>query len=113
MPLKDDLVVLYDLQRADSALDHLAQEGRDKADSVTAATRTQDLAMALYQNGALAFLDVVVAQTTALQAQQAALVIETGRLEASINLIHALGGGWSRQDLPQLTNEPAVTNHPA
>ncbi len=90
-------------------LDNLAQEARDKADSVTAATHTQDLAMALYQNGALAFLDVVVAQTTALQAQQAALAIETGRLTASVNLVHALGGGWSRQDMPHLTDSSAVS----
>ena len=94
-------------------LDHLAQEAQDKADSVAAATHTQDLAMALYQNGALAFLDVVVARTTALQAQQAALSIETRRLQASIGLVHALGGGWSRQDIPQLTDAPAVTNQPA
>ena len=93
-------------------LDHLAQEARDKADSVAAATRTQELALALYQNGALGFLDVVVAQTTALQAQQAALSIETGRLEAGINLIHALGGGWSRQDMPKLSNSAAVTDRP-
>lgn len=93
-------------------LDHLAQEAKDKSDTVTAATHTQDLAMALYQNGALAFLDVVVAQATALQAQQAALSIETGRLEASINLVHALGGGWSRQDMPQLSNSQAVTDRP-
>jgi NodT family efflux transporter outer membrane factor (OMF) lipoprotein len=94
-------------------LDHLAQEAQDKADSVSSATRTQDLALALYQNGALAFLDVVVAQTTALQAQQAALAIETGRLEASVNLIHALGGGWSRQEMPHLTDSAAVTDRPS
>lgn len=93
-------------------LDHLAQEAQDKADSVAAATHTQDLAMALYQNGALAFLDVVVAQTTALQAQQSALSIETSRLVASIDLIHALGGGWSRQDIPRLTGADAVTEQP-
>ena len=81
-------------------LAHLADESTAQAQSVAAATRTQDLALALYQNGALGFLDVVVAQTTALQVQQAALLIETRRLQVSVDLIHALGGGWSDKDLP-------------
>jgi NodT family efflux transporter outer membrane factor (OMF) lipoprotein len=81
-------------------LARLSDEASAEARSVTAATRTQDLALALYQNGALGFLDVVVAQTTALQVQQAALSIETRRLQASVDLIHGLGGGWADSDLP-------------
>jgi outer membrane protein TolC len=81
-------------------LARLADESSAQARSVAAATRIQDLALDLYQNGALSFLDVVVAQTTALQAQQAALSIETRRLQASVDLIHALGGEWSDGNLP-------------
>ncbi|HEX4270494.1 MAG TPA: efflux transporter outer membrane subunit [Rhizomicrobium sp.] len=79
-------------------LNRLADEADAEATSVKAATHTQDLALALYKNGALGFLDVVVAQTTALRAQQAALSIQTRRLQASVGLIRSIGGGWSVQD---------------
>lgn len=77
-------------------LNRLAEAGDAKARSVAAATKTQDLALALYRNGALGFLDVVVAQTTALQAQQAQLTLQTRRLQASVGLIEAIGGGWEK-----------------
>jgi outer membrane protein TolC len=83
-------------------LDRLAQETDSQAVSVRAATHTQTLALALYQNGALGFLDVVIAQTTAFQAQQTALSIQTRRLQASVGLIRAIGGGWLVQDMPDM-----------
>jgi NodT family efflux transporter outer membrane factor (OMF) lipoprotein len=75
-------------------LNRLAEASDSKARSAAAAIRTQELALALYRNGALGFLDVVVAQTTALQAQQAQLALQTRRLQASVGLIKAIGGGW-------------------
>jgi NodT family efflux transporter outer membrane factor (OMF) lipoprotein len=83
-------------------LNRLAEAADARSTSVKAATHTQDLAMALYRNGALGFLDVVVAQTTALDAEEGALSIQTRRLQASIALVHALGGGWSSQQMPDM-----------
>lgn len=83
-------------------LNRLADAADAKARSVAAATKTQNLAMALYRNGALGFLDVVIAQTTALAAQQAQLALQTRRLQASVGLIKAIGGGWSVRELPDI-----------
>jgi outer membrane protein TolC len=83
-------------------LNRLAEAADARATSVKAATHSQDLALALYRNGALGYLDVVVTQTTALQAEQAALQIQTRRLQASVGLIRALGGGWSSSQVPDL-----------
>ena len=81
-------------------LKYLGQEQQQQDAAVTAAQQTLAMAMNLYRDGATNFLDVVVAQTAALQAEEAATSLRTRRLQASVDLIRALGGGWTRQDLP-------------
>ncbi len=64
------------------------------------AAKAQGLALQLYVGGVTSYVDVVVAQETALVAGIAATQAEVGRLQAAVNLIRALGGGWSVADLP-------------
>jgi outer membrane protein TolC len=47
-----------------------------------------------YQAGTLSFLNVVVAQASALNAERAAIDLRSRRLNATVALIKALGGAW-------------------
>ena len=82
-------------------LDHLGTASTDQDEAAAAAQHSLDLAMERYKQGAASYLDVVQAQTAALQAQSEELSLRTQRLRASVQLIRALGGGWSRRQLAQ------------
>jgi NodT family efflux transporter outer membrane factor (OMF) lipoprotein len=82
--VEDNLGQLRDLQ----------QEAMDEQAAANAAEHTQALAMNSYQAGAVSYLDVVTAQTAALQAQRTLQAVQTRQLQASVGLVTALGGGW-------------------
>jgi outer membrane protein, multidrug efflux system len=80
--------------------DRLEQESREQGTALAAAKQVQKLALTLYTGGIDNYLNVTVAQIAALNAQIATIQLKTRRLQTSVALIGALGGGWSRAELP-------------
>jgi NodT family efflux transporter outer membrane factor (OMF) lipoprotein len=78
----------------------LDREGQDEDAGTEAAKRALDIALNLYREGVDSYLEVVTAQTTYLDAEEAALDIQTRQLTADVGLIRALGGGWGTAALP-------------
>ncbi len=94
------LAAFQEVEDALSQIRLLATEAAQEDAAVAAAKQTVRMTTSLYQDGATNFLEVVVAQTAELQAEQDAVDLRTRRAQSAISLIRALGGGWTRDDLP-------------
>ncbi|MEX3964584.1 efflux transporter outer membrane subunit [Paraburkholderia sp. EG286B] len=80
--------------------DKLATEYGQQRDAVTAALKVQTIAMELYTSGLDNYLNVTVAQVAALNAELSAAKVHARRLQAAVDLVGALGGGWTAAALP-------------
>jgi multidrug efflux system outer membrane protein len=73
-----------------------------QAEAVKASTGAAQLSRTQYKEGAVNFLDVIDADRTVLQSQRAAAQLAGLQAVSTVNLIRALGGGWSTA--PALAN---------
>jgi NodT family efflux transporter outer membrane factor (OMF) lipoprotein len=68
--------------------------------AVAASKEAERLTLNQYKAGTVPYSSVITAQTTRLSSEETALTVLSDRLQASVALIQALGGGWSTANLP-------------
>jgi len=74
----------------------LAEEWDAENQAVDAARHALEIANNRYRAGLVTFLDVATAQTEALTQERNAVELQGARLTACVNLIKALGSGWTQ-----------------
>jgi NodT family efflux transporter outer membrane factor (OMF) lipoprotein len=85
-----------------AALRVLQQEAEIQHQATQAAQAAQQIFNNRYVGGIDTYLQVVTAQTTALANERNDIDIMRRQMDASVQLIKALGGGWNVTNLPKL-----------
>lgn len=100
-------VVLSAFQQVEDQLASLAsyaEAASAERRATEASQRAADLADNRYREGAASYLEVVTAQAANLQARRSALDLQTRQRRATVQLVHAVGGGWSADRLGPLAS---------
>jgi NodT family efflux transporter outer membrane factor (OMF) lipoprotein len=83
-----------------AALRILDIENGQQEVAVRAAQRNLDLATERYRLGINSYLNVITAQVSLLSNQQTDVSIRLQQMTSAVQLVMALGGGWSTGDMP-------------
>jgi len=81
-----------------SAQRELRNQLTAEAAALEAAQRTGDIANNRYQAGLVTYLEVAIAQNSALSLEQTVAQLRGQKLVATVGLIRAIGGGWQGQE---------------
>jgi outer membrane protein TolC len=79
----------------------LTEEARVQDVAIRAAERSRDLSVNRYKGGVVTYLEVIVAQSSALANQRASVDTLRCQMTARVLLVKALGGGWDVSRLPE------------
>lgn len=88
------LKAFQDVEDSLSQLHLVGAEAEAEQQAETQAAQVETLSLNRYVKGAVTYLDVVTAQTTALRIHRAVIDLTTRRLQADVRLARAIGGGW-------------------
>jgi NodT family efflux transporter outer membrane factor (OMF) lipoprotein len=102
------LSAYQEVEDALASIKLLGEEHKSLVVAAEAAKRALDMSMALYKDGAVSSLDVVTSQSSELNAESAEIAVQTRLLEQYVDLMLALGGGWSGQAPPPEPRSPNI-----
>ena len=96
------LVAFQEVEDNLAALRVLQEEAKTEDAAVAAAQHSLDLSTTRYKGGVTNYLEVTTAQSAALSDEVTALEILIRRMNASVLLIKAIGGGWNVSQIPHV-----------
>lgn len=73
----------------------LGEQSKAQDEAVSASERAAKLSHVQYQEGSVSYFNVIDADRTVLQQQRVAMQLDGERARSTVNLIRALGGGWT------------------
>lgn len=113
------LVAFGDVENSLAGIQHVGEQFAAQSRAVTNARRAAELAGDRFRAGIVSYLEVVDANREALQAERGRAQLAGQRLSAAVQLIKALGGGWtveqlvaSRQSAPNTPPSPKTGSKP-
>ena len=95
------LTAFQDVEDNLATLRVLEEQSQAQRVAVEAAQQSLDLSLNRYKGGLVTYLEVITAQSIDLQNESTEVDILRRRMDASVLLIKALGGGWDVSKLPK------------
>jgi multidrug efflux pump len=93
------LVAFSEVENSLAGVYHLSNQAEAQNRAVANSRRAAELATERYRSGLVSYLEVVDASRDALQAERGNAQLTGQRLVLTVQLIKALGGSWSEQQL--------------
>ncbi len=95
------LTAFQEVENNLAALRILEKEAQQQHEATSSAQETLQLFTNRYEGGVDNYLQVITAQTVALENERNDIDIQRRRMDASVLLVKAIGGGWNTSQLPK------------
>ena len=102
------LAAFQQVEDALVATRNYSQQIIQQQEAVKSAQQYLDLEMERYHTGVDPFVNVTIAQTTLLGAQNSLNTLQVEQMLSAVTLVESLGGGWDRSQLPAPEQVKAV-----